>query len=193
MLQPTESVHTTNLNPLKLSFSVEVWDNILTYTLSPSLVIITLWQIFYPYTNACRQLVAHCASTFNCRLWRNLRTGEHISRLECIICSNILYKFSVLFIVSCWYNTVFVYNVPFWPKVISYNHRLFNPPSACLHFKYCSTAVINSIMIHTIFVLPKYLRISYMSGVFMEWSQKQHPSISYVLIHTIAVATGISS
>ena len=112
----TESVHVTNPNPLKLSFSVEVWDNILTYTLNPSWVIITLWQICHPYTNACRQFITHCASTFNCRLWCNLRTGEHIKRLECIIYSNILHLFSVLFIVSCWYNTVFVYKVPFFPR-----------------------------------------------------------------------------
>ena len=30
-------------------------------------------------------------------------------------------------------------------------------------------------------LLPKYLQISYMSGVYMEWSQKQHPSLSFVL------------
>ena len=39
-------------NPLKLSFSVELWANILTYTLDLSWVIITLWQICHPYTNA---------------------------------------------------------------------------------------------------------------------------------------------
>ena len=77
----TESVHATNPNPLKLSFSVEVWDNILTCTLNPSWIIITLSQICHLYTNACRQFVAHSVSTLNCRLWRNLRTGEHISRL----------------------------------------------------------------------------------------------------------------
>ena len=38
--ETTESVHATNQNPLKLYFSVEVWDNILTYTLDPSWVII---------------------------------------------------------------------------------------------------------------------------------------------------------
>ena len=94
---------------------VEVWDNIFTYTLDPSWVIITLWQICHPYTKACCQLVVYCASNSNCRLWRNLRTSEHISRLECIICSNILYLFPVPFIVECLYNTVFVYNVPFCP------------------------------------------------------------------------------
>ena len=40
---------------LKLSFSVEVWDNILTYTLDPSWVIIAPWQICHPNTDACRQ------------------------------------------------------------------------------------------------------------------------------------------
>ena len=62
-----ESVHATNPNPLKLSFSVEVWENISTYTLNPSWIIIT------PLSNLPSQFVAYCASTFNCRLWRNLR------------------------------------------------------------------------------------------------------------------------
>ena len=35
---------------------VEVWDNILTYTLDSSWVIMTLWQIYHPYTNAWRQI-----------------------------------------------------------------------------------------------------------------------------------------
>ena len=139
----TESVHATNPIPLILSFSVKMWDNISTYTLNPYWVITTLWQICHPYTNACRQFVAHCTSTFNCRLWRSLRTGEHIRRLECIICYNILYLFSMLFIGSCWYDTVFVCNVPFLPYVISYNRRLFNLPSACLRFKYSVTAVMD--------------------------------------------------
>ena len=106
----TMSVHATNPNHLKLSFSVEVWNDILTYTLGPFWVIITLWQIRHAYTNAksCHQFVAHCATDFNCRLWHKLRTSEHINRLECIICSNILYLFSVIFLVECWYNTVFV-------------------------------------------------------------------------------------
>ena len=85
---------------------VGVWDNISTYTLDPSWVIISLRQICHPYTNACRQLVAHCVSNSNCRLWRNLRTSEHISRLECIICSNILYLLSVLIIGEYLYNIV---------------------------------------------------------------------------------------
>ena len=93
----TESVHATNQNPLKSSFSVEVWDNILTYTLNPSWVIITIWQICI---NACRQFVAHCASTFNCRLWRNFRTGEHTSRLEYIICSDIFLP--IFSSIHCW-------------------------------------------------------------------------------------------
>ena len=67
----TESVHAANPNPLKSSFSVEVWDNVLTHTLNPSWIMITLSQICHPYTNACNQFVAHCASTFKCRLWRN--------------------------------------------------------------------------------------------------------------------------
>ena len=58
--------------------SVEVADTILTYILDPFWVIITLWQICHPCTNACRQLIAHCVSNSNCRLWRNLRTSEHI-------------------------------------------------------------------------------------------------------------------
>ena len=45
-----------------------------------------------------------------CRMC-NLRTSEHISRLECIICSNFLYIFSVIFNVECLCSTVFVYNV----------------------------------------------------------------------------------
>ena len=128
----TESVHATNPNLLKSSVSVEVWDKSLTYTLDPFWVIIAPWQMCHPYTNACSQFVAHCASDFNCRLWRNLRTSEHIGRLEYIICSNISYLFSVLFIRECWYNTVFVYNVPFLPLVIWYNRRLFNQPSISL-------------------------------------------------------------
>ena len=113
----TESVQATNPNPLKLSLSVEVWDDILTYTFDPSWVIITLWQICHPYTSACHLLVvvAHCASNSNYRLWRNLRTSEHTNKLKCIICPNSLYLFSVLFIVECLYNTLFVYNVPFLP------------------------------------------------------------------------------
>ena len=86
-----DSVHATNPNPLKLCFSVEVWDNILTNTLVPSWVIIALWLICHPYTDTCHQFVAYCASNSNCRLWRNLRTSEHISRLECIIWSNIFF------------------------------------------------------------------------------------------------------
>ena len=57
LTETTESVHARNQNPLKLSFSVEVWDNILTYPLDPSCVIITPWEICHPYTNACRQFV----------------------------------------------------------------------------------------------------------------------------------------
>ena len=116
LLRPSE--HSVGSRDESKSFEiifVEVWDNILTYILDLSWVIITLWQICHPYTNACRQLVAHCASNSNCRIWRNLRTSEHISRLECIICSNILYPFSALFIVECLYNTVFVYNIPIFP------------------------------------------------------------------------------
>ena len=79
------------------------------------LVTITLCQICHSYNNAGRQFVAHCASNFNCRFWGNLRTSEHINRLECIIGSNILYLFSVLLIVECWYNTVFFYSVLFLP------------------------------------------------------------------------------
>ena len=41
----TESVQETNPNSLKLSFSVEVWDDISTYTLNPPGIIITLCQI----------------------------------------------------------------------------------------------------------------------------------------------------
>ena len=37
----------------------------LTYPLDPSWVIITLWQIYHPHTNACRQSDAHCTSNFN--------------------------------------------------------------------------------------------------------------------------------
>ena len=52
-------------------------------------------------------------SYFNFRIKSDLPMGEHISRLEYIIRSNILHLFSDLFIVEFWYNTVFVYNVPF--------------------------------------------------------------------------------
>ena len=39
------------------------------------------------------------------------------------------------------------------------------------------------VLVYTIFVslLPKTLRISYMIGVYMGWSPKQHPSMYYVL------------
>ena len=97
-----------------------------------------------------------------------------------------LYLFSVLFIVEYWYNTVFTYSVPFLPHIMWYNRgerRLFNPPSACLCFKYFQTNVINSITIYIISVslLPRTLRISYMIGVYMEWSPKQHARMYYIL------------
>ena len=50
-----ESVYATNPNPLKLSFSVEVWDNILTYTLNPSWIIITVCQISHQYMPSVRR------------------------------------------------------------------------------------------------------------------------------------------
>ena len=42
---------------------------------------------------------------------------------------------------------------------------------------------MDSIKIYTIYVslLPKTLRISYIIGVYMEWSPKQHTSMYYVL------------
>ena len=55
---------------------------------------------------------------FNCKLWHDLPTSEHVSGLACIICFNILnlHVHSVLFVVECCYISVhvFVYNVPFF-------------------------------------------------------------------------------
>ena len=152
-----------------------MWDDSLTYTLDPSLVILILCESAIPtpmHAASLSHTVHQLSIVDDDVTYVHL---EHISRSECIIWSNILYLFSVLFILECWYNAVFVYKVPFVPWVIWYNHRL--------RFKYCSTYVINSIIIYTIFVslLPKTSRIACMIGVYMEWSPKQHPSIHHVL------------
>ena len=120
----SELVHAKNPNPLKLSFSIEVWDNSLTCTLDPSLVIIILCEsaIHMPVHASSLSHAVHQLSIADDDVtYVHL---EPITRSECIIWSNIFYLFSVLFIVECWYNAVFVYNVPFLPWVIWYNRRL---------------------------------------------------------------------
>ena len=124
--------------------------------------------------------------------WHDLRTNEHISRLEYIIRYKILCQCSVLFIVESLYNTVFVYNVPFLLAVLWYDRgerRLFNPPSACLRFNYLKNKCdISSIIIYTILVSlpPKIVRVLYVIGVYTERNPKEHSIMSFM--HTIAIA-----
>ena len=81
----SESVHATNPNPLKLSFSIEMWDNSLTYTLDTSLVIIILCKsaIHTPKHAASLSHTVHQLSIADDDV--TYVHFEHISRSECII------------------------------------------------------------------------------------------------------------
>ena len=154
-----------NLNTLKTSCSVEVWDHICLY-ISP-----ILYHI-YPLANlpSAHQCMPPICPTpyikFHLQFWGALRTSERIRRLDYIALSNILCLYSISF--RLWnLDKILNYRLSLFVLLVVWCARgercLFNPTSARLYFNYIQADVVNSIIIYTLFVILslKIARISY--------------------------------
>ena len=138
LAETTESVYATHQNSLKLSFSVEVWYNILTYTLDP------FWVIIAPGKSAI-QTPMHAASVSHNVYHISIADyGVTYEQVNTEVGWNIL---SVL--ISCTHFQCYSLDnadtILYLPTMFHFCPWLYgsvavcstNPPSDCLRFKYC--------------------------------------------------------